>query len=69
MSCSKPMSGYGTGKPLGQKNGLKGGQTGGKLLLNGGFGGQPTVTFSDIDQDKWDRAFPNSFKPSWEKNE
>jgi hypothetical protein len=39
----------------------------GKYVENGGFSGQPTVSFTSVDQDSWDKMFPDSYKPSWMK--
>jgi len=40
-----------------------------KKLMNGGFNFQPTVTFESISEEDWDRIFPNSYKPSWMKED
>lgn len=67
----KIQSGYGglKGRSSGKK-GLYGGRSSGKNRLGaGGFGGCPTVDFVKLDKDEWDRIFPDSYKPSWMKEE
>lgn len=54
--------GYGSDRRGGGKKGLYGGRTGGKYLANGGFGGQPRVTFETISDEDWDRIFPKQLK-------
>jgi len=64
---SKIMVGYGTGKHS-TKKGLYGKKTGGKFSNNGGFNGEPTVTFENISDERWDEMFPDGYKPHWLKN-
>jgi hypothetical protein len=68
---AKIQSGYGGlgGRDSGKK-GLYGGRSSGKNRLGaGGFGGQPTIDFVKLDEDDWNRIFPNSYRPSWMKDD
>lgn len=67
--AKKIQVGYGTGMQGSTKKGLYGGKSTGKVNMNGGFDFQPTVNFTNIDEDKWNRALPNSFKPSWDRED
>jgi hypothetical protein len=69
MSKTKIQVGYGTGQRGTNKKGLYANRSNGKLTLNGGFNGCPTVTYETITDDQWNKAFPNSYKPSWLKDE
>jgi hypothetical protein len=65
----KIQVGYGTGLQGSSKTNLYGGKQSGKVKMNGGFNGCINVNFVSIDEDKWDAAFPNSYKPSWMKED
>lgn len=65
----KIQVGYGTGLRGSTKKGLYGNKSNGKINMNGGFNGCITMTYTNIDDDKWNKAFPNSFRPSWDKEE
>jgi hypothetical protein len=69
LMARKTQVGYGTGMQGSTKKGLYGGRSSGKLLYNGGFGDAIRVNFTNIDEDKWDKAFPNGFKPNWDKED
>lgn len=60
--------GYGTGSRKYGKYGQYAGKKTGKKSENGGFNHAPTITFKDVDEDMWNTAFPNGFKPSWLNN-
>ena len=68
MGSSKIQVGYGSDGRGKKKKGLYAGRSTGKIVYDGGFNGQPTQSFQDIDKERWDSIFPNGFKPSWEKN-
>lgn len=40
----------------------------GKVMMNGGFNHAPTVDYAGLG-DKFDKAFPNAYKPSWMREE
>ena len=64
----KIQVGYGSdGRKDSTKKGLYGGKRSGRVKMNGGMNYEPTVSFVNIPQDKWDAAFPNGFKPRWDK--
>lgn len=67
--AKKLQVGYGTGMQGSTKKGLYGGRSGGRVMYNGGFGNCIRVDFTNINEDKWDKAFPNSYKPSWAKED
>lgn len=67
--AKKLQVGYGTGMQGSSKTNLYGGRSNGKLLQNGGFGGCIRVNYTNISDDNWEKAFPNSYKPSWAKED
>ena len=39
----------------------------GKIVMNGGFCGAPTVDYHNVTDDLWYKALPDSYRPSWDK--
>jgi hypothetical protein len=68
MSNGKIVVGPATHQVESKKKGLYAGKRSGRVVQNGGFGNNPTVTFTSISQEEFDRVFPNSFKPKWMDN-
>ena len=69
MSATKIQIGYGSDKRSPNPKGCYGKKSSGKVKMNGGFSGEAVSDFHKISEEDWDRCFPNSFKPSWMKNE
>lgn len=53
----KIQVGYGSDKREYGKKSNYGGRNNGKKLFNGGFNGNPTVTFENVSQERWDQIF------------
>jgi hypothetical protein len=69
MSATKISIGYGSDQRGKNPKNCYGTRSSGKKVINGGFCGAPTTDFVGISQEQWDTALPNSYKPSWMKNE
>jgi len=65
---NKIMIGYGSDKRTKNPKRCYGTRSSGKKMINGGFNFAPTEDFHNIPEDKWNKIFPNGFKPSWIKN-
>lgn len=62
MSATKIQVGYASDRRESKAKRCYGKKSSGKVLLNGGFSFEPTVSYENIDQDVWDRIFPNGYK-------
>lgn len=67
MSKTKIQSGYGGLQPKRLPKKCYGKRSSGKKVMNGGFNFEPTVDYTKVDQEKWDKIFDKGFKPYWEK--
>jgi len=68
MGDRKIQVGYGSDSRADSKaKGMYGKRRSGKVVQNGGFNFQPTVSFESIDDDLWNSVFPNGYKPYWDK--
>lgn len=59
--------GYGSDtRSRGPKNAYAG-RTGGKKVMNGGFGNMPTISFETVSDDKFLSIFGNAYLPKWKR--
>lgn len=66
---SKIQVGYGSDRRSRGTRKVYGGRTNGKKLMNGGFGGQPTVDYSRISDERWAEIFGKQSLPKWKQDE
>jgi hypothetical protein len=64
---NKIMVGYGSDTRGSKKKGLYGSRSSGKLMMNGGFNGMPTIDFTNISEDRWIKMFGTENLPKWKR--
>lgn len=63
----KIQVGYGSDTRRRGRRGAYGSRNSGKVVLNGGFNYQPTVSFENISDKRWSEIFGTSALPKWKR--
>lgn len=67
MGSQRIQVGYGSDtRGKGPKNAY-GKRTSGKVMYNGGFSGEPTVSFENISDQRWAEIFKTDSLPKWKR--